>query len=215
MKKCVTFFSISLLYKWLLYGLCLFHIFILIYIQVLRELGPKSKPKYNLHLNIYDAAKNGSAKLLDILISKKDSKPEYLHDPIMHENEIMTTPLIIAASRNHYAVVKLLLGKYRVDVEQTGLAAFPNYGIIDGVTALWCAVTVGNLEMVKMLVEDFNADINKKLTPPGSVEDIRCKYAVSPGGYAKATKKYNSSTYLMIASENGHKEVKTVTLISI
>lgn len=48
------------------------------------------------------------------------------------------TPLIIAARCGHDKVVKMLIDKFKPDMEQEGTVKFDGY-IIEGASALWCA----------------------------------------------------------------------------
>ncbi|KQL59614.1 hypothetical protein AAES_19650 [Amazona aestiva] len=59
--------------------------------------------------------------------------------------------LIIAACNRHTKVVRLLLGHYCVQMQQTGMISFDSF-VTDGVTALWCAARASHFEVVKLQV---------------------------------------------------------------
>jgi Fem-1 family protein b len=48
------------------------------------------------------------------------------------------SPFIVAARFGHNKVVKMLLDKFNLDIEQEGRVKFDGY-IIEGASALWCA----------------------------------------------------------------------------
>lgn len=52
------------------------------------------------------------------------------------------TPLIIAARYGHDKVLKMLLSKFDLDLEQEGIVKFDDY-VIEGASALWCAAGAG------------------------------------------------------------------------
>lgn len=59
------------------------------------------------------------------------------------------TPLIIAARYGHEKVVKMLLSKFNLDLEQEGIVKFDGY-VIEGASALWCAAGAGYLFILSM-----------------------------------------------------------------
>lgn len=48
------------------------------------------------------------------------------------------TPLIIASKNGHNTVVKVLINKFKVNLEHEGCVRIENF-YIEGATALWCA----------------------------------------------------------------------------
>lgn len=61
---------------------------------------------------------------------------------VIEEDGQQCTPLIIAARYGHDKVIKMLLSKFRPDLEQEGIVKFDGY-VIEGASALWCAAGAG------------------------------------------------------------------------
>lgn len=57
---------------------------------------------------------------------------------MMEEDGQRCSPLIVAARHGHDKVVKMLLSKFKPDLEQEGTVKFDGY-VIEGASALWCA----------------------------------------------------------------------------
>jgi len=51
-------------------------------------------------------------------------------------------PLVAAARFGHHMIIKILLTKFKPDLEQEGVVKFDGY-VIEGATALWCAACAG------------------------------------------------------------------------
>lgn len=61
---------------------------------------------------------------------------------VIGEDGQQCTPLIIAARYGHDKVLKMLLSKFKPDLEQEGIVKFDDY-VIEGASALWCAAGAG------------------------------------------------------------------------
>ncbi len=57
---------------------------------------------------------------------------------VEEEDGQRSTPLIIAARNGHDKVVKLLISRFRINLEQEGVVKFDGFKV-EGATALWCA----------------------------------------------------------------------------
>jgi Fem-1 family protein b len=57
---------------------------------------------------------------------------------VIEEDGQRCSPLIVAARHGHDKVVKMLLSKFKPDMEQEGTVKFDGY-VIEGASALWCA----------------------------------------------------------------------------
>lgn len=57
---------------------------------------------------------------------------------MIEEDGQRCSPLIVAARHGHDTVVKMLLSKFKPDMEQEGTVKFDGY-VIEGASALWCA----------------------------------------------------------------------------
>lgn len=70
----------------------------------------------------------------------------------MEENGQKCTPLLIAARNGKDKVVKMLLYKFKPDIEQDGDVKFDGY-LIEGATPLWCAA--GNLMYIQIRYNNY------------------------------------------------------------
>jgi Fem-1 family protein b len=61
-----------------------------------------------------------------------------LYQQVIEEDGQRCSPLIVAARHGHDKVVKMLLSKFKPDMEQEGMVKFDGY-VIEGASALWCA----------------------------------------------------------------------------
>lgn len=61
-----------------------------------------------------------------------------LYQQVIEEDGQRCSPLIVAARHGHDKVVKMLLSKFKPDMEQEGTVKFDGY-VIEGASALWCA----------------------------------------------------------------------------
>lgn len=57
---------------------------------------------------------------------------------VLQEDGQRCTPLIVASRFGHDRVVKMLLDKFKPDLEEEGTVKFDGY-VIEGASALWCA----------------------------------------------------------------------------
>nr|CAD7419374.1 unnamed protein product [Timema poppensis] len=57
---------------------------------------------------------------------------------VVEEDGQRCTPLIIAARQGHEKVVKMIVQKFKPDLEQEGIVKFDGY-VIEGASSLWCA----------------------------------------------------------------------------
>lgn len=58
------------------------------------------------------------------------------------------TPLIVAARQGHDKVMKMMLTKFKPDLEKEGIVKFDGF-VIEGASALWCAACAGISESKK------------------------------------------------------------------
>ena len=122
------------------------------------------------------------------------------------------TPLVIASRNGHNTVVKLLLGQYGVNIEQTGTVKFNGY-TIEGATALWAAAGAGHFDVVQTLI-DNTADVNHATVTNSTPLRSACfdgklsivRYLVEHSADIHVPNKYGN-TCLMIACYKGHLSV--------
>lgn len=62
----------------------------------------------------------------------------FFFQKVLQEDGQCCSPFIVAARFGHNRVVKMLLDKFKLDIEQEGRVKFDGY-IIEGASALWCA----------------------------------------------------------------------------
>ncbi|XP_033346613.1 protein fem-1 homolog B [Bombus vosnesenskii] len=168
---------------------------------------------------VYYAAKDGMAIILYNLLSSKDAKlvNVVINQKVLEEDGQHCTPLIIAARYGRDKVVKILLDKFKPDLEQEGTVKFDGY-VIEKATALWCAAGAGHLTVVKILVK-AGANVNhptKSLSTPlraacfdGRLDIV--KYLIEHNADINIFNQFNN-TCLMIAAHKGHLDIVTFLL---
>nr|XP_034191948.1 protein fem-1 homolog B [Osmia lignaria] len=174
---------------------------------------------HSLLTRVYYAAKDGMAiALYDLLSSKSLEQVNLLiNQKVLEEDGQQCTPLIIAARYGHDKVVKILLDKFKPDLEQEGTVKFDGY-VIEKASALWCAAGAGHLTVVKTLVK-AGANVNhptKSLSTPlraacfdGRLDVV--KYLIEHNADINISNQFNN-TCLMIAAYKGHLDVVTFLL---
>jgi Fem-1 family protein b len=94
---------------------------------------------------------------------------------VIEEDGQICSPLIVAAKHGHDKVVKMLLSKFKPDMEQEGTVKFDGY-VIEGASALWCAAgkwcgleklfvaheitkqtVLKNIHLISMIFQNFNS----------------------------------------------------------
>lgn len=122
--------------------------------------APIEREIKQLQNSVLNAAKDGDIKQLEKNLSScttleshkgfdptkyGDLRRYVLNTPSVDGSGLTTTPIIMAARKGHQEVVRLLLSKYEVSVEQIGMVEFLGHPIIKGATPLWCAASIGNI----------------------------------------------------------------------
>lgn len=96
----------------------------------------------SLVARVYYAARDGMALLLyRLLCDKSPEYVDYLINQKVLEDGQRCTSLIVAARYGQNRVVKMLIDKFKPDLEQEGTVKFDGY-VIDGASALWCAAAL-------------------------------------------------------------------------
>lgn len=98
-----------------------------------------------LRQKIYEAARDGIVVTLLSLLKhlSQDDVKRYLNELVV-DGQNRCTPLIIAAKNGHENVVRMLLMKFKPELEIEGSVQFDGY-LIEGTTALWTAAGAGIL----------------------------------------------------------------------
>ncbi|XP_043255866.1 protein fem-1 homolog B [Colletes gigas] len=173
----------------------------------------------SLITRVYYAAKDGMAIVLyDLLSNKPFEQVNYvINKKVLEEDGQQCTPLIIAARYGHDRVVKILLDKFKPDLEQEGTVKFDGC-VIEKASALWCAAGAGHLPVVKTLVK-AGADVNHLTESHSTPLRAACfdgrldivKYLTEHNANINISNHFNN-TCLMIAAYKGHSDVVTYLL---
>ena len=165
--------------------------------------------------HIYQAARDGSSNLTDLLKRLKPGQSKTALETKTKDGSQFATPLIIAARNGHLNSVKILL-RYGADIEARGTLKIEN-DVIEGCTPLWAAAATGyiKLDVVKLLIER-NADVDGRTstdsTPlrvaahDGHLDVVRC--LVESGADVNARTQYEA-TPIMVACDYGHLSIIT------
>ena len=163
--------------------------------------------------HVYQAARDGSSNLTDILKRLKNGQRKTALETKAKDGSHFVTPLIIAARNGHLNSVKILL-KYGAEIETRGTLKIEDE-VIEGCTPLWAAATTGHLDVVKLLIER-NADVDGRKstdsTPlraaahDGHLDVVRC--LVERGADVNARTQYKA-TPIMAACDYGHVSIIT------
>lgn len=123
-----------------------------------------------------------------------------------------TTLLLIAARYGHYRIMKFLIEYCEVDVEQVGEVEFDD-DLEQDAPPLWCAAAAGNLNCVKLLVEN-GADVNCTTLTNSTPLRAACfdghfevvQFLVENGADIEICNK-QGHTCLMISCYRGHSKI--------
>lgn len=173
----------------------------------------------SLKNRVYYAARDGMAVTLTALLAEQteDVIKELVSQEVVDGEGQRCTPLTIAARHGHDKVVKVILSRFRPDIEQEGSVKVDSY-VIEGASALWCAAGAGHLNVVKTLVK-AGADVNHATLTNSTPLRAACfdgrldivKYLTEHGADIHIANKYNN-TCLMIAAYKGHLDVVSYLL---
>lgn len=151
--------------------------------------------------------------LFTLLSDKSDVDVDHLiNEKVLEDDGQRCTPLIIAARYGHNKVVRMLLDKFKPDLEQEGTVKFNGY-VIEGASALWAAAGAGHLSVLKTLVK-AGANINHPTKTNSTPLRAACfngrldivKYLIDHQADINIPNTFNN-TCLMIASYKGHLDI--------
>ncbi|XP_033211455.1 protein fem-1 homolog B isoform X2 [Belonocnema kinseyi] len=183
------------------------------------EMAEKTDLSLSLMNRVYYAARDGMAITLFALLNEKT--PEQINclinQKVLQEDGQRCTPLIVASRFGHDRVVKMLLDKFKPELEEEGTVKFDGY-VIEGASALWCAAGAGHLNVVKTLVK-AGANVNHPTKTNSTPLRAACfdgrldivKYLTDHRANIHTANKYNN-TCLMIAAYKGHLDVVSFLL---
>ena len=169
----------------------------------------KKKVGLNISLYLFSLPAGKPITLGALLHDKSSTDIAHVLSDYHESEEQKCTALVIASRNGHNTVVKLLLGQYGVNIEQTGTVKFNGY-TIEGASALWAAAGAGHFEVVKLLIE-HHADVNHATVTNSTPLRSACfdgklaivKYLVEHSADIHVPNKYGN-TCLMIACYKGH-----------
>ncbi|XP_024885798.1 protein fem-1 homolog B-like [Temnothorax curvispinosus] len=172
------------------------------------------EPQQSLVKRIYYSARDGMAiALYSLLNDKSDVDVNYLiNQKVLEDDGQRCTPLIVAARYGHNKVVRMLLDKFKPDLEQEGTVKFNGY-VIEGASALWAAAGAGHLNVLKTLVK-AGANVNHPTKTNSTPLRAACfngrldivKYLINHQADLNIPNMFNN-TCLMIASYKGHLDI--------
>ncbi|XP_034933936.1 protein fem-1 homolog B [Chelonus insularis] len=172
-----------------------------------------------LAMRVYYVVKEGMPLILSALLS--DKTPEeidfIINQKVLDDDGQKNTPLICAARYGHEKIVKMLIDKYKPDLEVEGTVKFDGL-TVKSATALWCAAGAGHLNVVKILVK-AGANVNHPTSTDSTPLRAACfygrldivSYLTKHNADIHKTNKYNNSC-LMIAAHKGHLNIVTFLL---
>jgi len=109
---------------------------------------------------IHDAVRQGHIISLEIYLNQNPNCINKLYT----YNQSKWTPLLAACYYKHEHIVRMLLHRYKPDIESKGTIVFDmidnKYEIVEDVSPLWTAVAVDNFNIVRLLIEQGHANIN-------------------------------------------------------
>lgn len=190
--------------------------------EVIRSDEDSVEMQESLVTRVYYAAKDGMAiALYDLL---RDQSPEQIdcviNQKVSEEDGHYCTPLIIAARYGHDKVVKILVDKFKPNLEQEGTVKFDGL-VIERASALWCAAGAGHLSVVKTLVK-AGANVNHLTESHSTPLRAACfdgrldivKYLTEHNADINISNHFNN-TCLMLAAYKGHFDIVSMIFIII
>ncbi|KAK9883902.1 hypothetical protein WA026_004844 [Henosepilachna vigintioctopunctata] len=177
--------------------------------------------KYRTYLPdlIYYNIRDGMSIALYSLLTTVDPEEvnRILNKKLTDKDGQQCTPIIVAAKYGHEKAMRLLLSKFKPDLEQEGIIKIDGY-VIEGASALWCAACAGHLGVVKILVQ-AGADVNHATKTNSTPLRAACfdgrldiaRYLIKHNADINIANKYNN-TCLMIAAYKGHVDVVSFLL---
>lgn len=110
---------------------------------------------------IHIAARQGHRISLEIYLNQN---PQCINKLFVYK-ESSWTPLLVACFHKHEAVVRMLISRFKPDINAIGtinLRTLENrFELVDEVPPLWTAAAVNRLSIVKILVEHGHANVNQ------------------------------------------------------
>jgi len=156
---------------------------------------------------IHNAIRQGHIISLEIYLNQNPNCINKLYT----YNQSKWTPLLAACYYKHEHIVRMLLYRYKPDIEAKGTIVFDMINnqseIVEDVSPLWTAVAVDHFDIVRLLIEQGKANINHLTKTHSSTFRVACynnnlemaKYLVKNGANPYE-KKLGNYTNLMLSS---------------
>ncbi len=163
---------------------------------------------------LLSAARRGDVNVLENHLSRITNPIVYLNEAYPEVHMQKCTLLTIACLNGHIDVIRMLLSRFKPDLEVLNNVIFgdvkPNQPIFLNVSVLWTAASINNFEIVKLLVEhgaNVNHTTKANSTPlrgacyNGNLDMAR--YLIKNGGDIHIAKE-NNDTNLMVSVCHKH-----------
>ena len=109
---------------------------------------------------IHDAVRYGHLLALEVYLNENSQ----CINKLFQHNQCRWTPLIAACFFQYETIVRMLLKRFKPDVEVHGTVVLDestnDCEIYDGVSALWTAVAVDHFGIVRLLIEHGHANVS-------------------------------------------------------
>ena len=135
----------------------------------------------NVHKKVLQAAHTGTVEPIKEYLSTSNEAPNLLAQLASTADALGETPLIIASIKGHLDVVRFLVEKVKVDVNQTGIIYIridhqQDIRPITGITALHAAVVSSHHHVVSYLAEVGKASVNGRTSDGSTALHLAATY---------------------------------------
>jgi ankyrin repeat protein len=157
---------------------------------------------------VHNAARQGHVISLEVYLNQN---PQYINKIFTYDKNIWT-PLLAACFYKHEHVVRMLLTRFKADIEAVGeiVFSFPKFPsqLVKEVSPLWVAVAVDHFSIVKFLIEHGGANVKHLTEQYSTTFRIACynnnldmaRYLVEHGADPYQAKKGNFTNLMLAVS---------------
>ncbi|CAF3747387.1 unnamed protein product [Rotaria sp. Silwood1] len=156
---------------------------------------------------IHNAVRQGHVISLEIYLNQN---PTHINKLFTY-NQSQWTPLLAACYYQHEHIVRMLLSRFKPDIEAKGTVVFDMISnqkdIIEDVSPLWTAAAVDHFDIVRLLIEQGHANINHLTKTHSTTFRVACynnniemaKYLLEHGANPYQTKIGNYTNLMLSA----------------
>ncbi|CAF4993665.1 unnamed protein product, partial [Rotaria sp. Silwood1] len=156
---------------------------------------------------IHNAVRQGHVISLEIYLNQN---PTHINKLFTY-NQSKWTPLLAACYYQHEHIVRMLLSRFKPDIEAKGTVVFDMISnqkdIIEDVSPLWTAAAVDHFDIVRLLIEQGHANINHLTKTHSTTFRVACynnniemaKYLLEHGANPYQTKIGNYTNLMLSA----------------